>query len=144
VAHALRRQWWRIRRPRRRSVVVIIFDEQDRVLLVRHSYGPSVWSLPGGGIDRGEEPAHAAAREIREELGCGLDRLTAIDAGEERIGGSRDLRHVFTARVVGAPRPDMREIVAAAFFDPTDLPKACGRRSREQIFQAVEYHSSDS
>jgi 8-oxo-dGTP pyrophosphatase MutT (NUDIX family) len=139
VAHKARRLWWRVRRPRRSSVVVAAFDEAGRVLLVRHSYGPPVWSLPGGGLDRGEEPSHAATREIGEELGCGLDHLTAIDTSEERIAGSRDLQHIFVARVAGSPRPDMREIVAVAFFDPAALPKACSRRSRQRIAQAVAH-----
>src|SRR5688572_20915224 len=112
VAYTLRRRWWRIRRPRRSSVVVVAFDAQDRVLLVRHSYGPPVWSLPGGGMDRGEDPEQAAAREIREELGCDLTELAPIDASEERIAGSLDLQHIFTARLAGTPVPDMREIVA--------------------------------
>src|SRR4249919_1904493 len=103
LAHALRRQWWRVRRPRRSSVVVIAFDEHDRVLLVRHSYGPPVWSLPGGGIARGEDPEQAAKREIREELGCGLSDLLAVGASEEQISGSRERQLVYLARVVGEP-----------------------------------------
>jgi 8-oxo-dGTP pyrophosphatase MutT (NUDIX family) len=66
VAHGVRRQWWRVRRPRRSSVVVVAFDERDRVLLVRHSYGRPAWSLPGGGMNRGELPEPDAAREIGE------------------------------------------------------------------------------
>jgi 8-oxo-dGTP pyrophosphatase MutT (NUDIX family) len=141
LAHRARRWWWRVRRPRRSSVVVIAFDAHERVLLVRHSYGPPVWSLPGGGIDRNEDPAAAALREIREELGCGLAELTAIDASEERIAGSHDLRHIFVARVLGNPAPDMREIVAVAFFDPAALPEACGGRSRQRIAQALARRS---
>jgi len=142
VAHSLRRAWWRIGRPRRSSVVVIAFDAQGRVLLVRHSYGPPVWSLPGGGIDCGEDPAQAAAREVREELGCGLSDVTAIDASEERIAGSVDMRHIFVARLTGEPAPDMREIVEVAFFDPEDLPERCGRRSRARIGQAVAHRGA--
>ena len=78
VADRLRRQWWRVRRPRRASVVVAAFDADGRVLLVRHSYGPPVWALPGGGIGRNEEPAAGAAREFREELGCELVDIRAL------------------------------------------------------------------
>ena len=137
VAYALRRQWWRARRPRRSSVVAVVFDDRERVLLVRHSYGPPAWSLPGGGMDRGERPEEAAVREIREELDCGLTGLTAVDASEERIAGSLDLQHIFTARLVGEPVPDMREIVAVGLFEPGDLPEQCGQRTRLRIAQAV-------
>ncbi|HEY6815839.1 MAG TPA: NUDIX domain-containing protein, partial [Croceibacterium sp.] len=90
VADRARRLWWRIRRPRRHSVVVIVFDDRGQVLLVRHSYGPPVWSLPGGGMARHEDPRRAAEREVREELGCGVTDLTEIDVGEVRDSGSLD------------------------------------------------------
>jgi 8-oxo-dGTP diphosphatase len=48
-----------------------LFVDDDRVLLVRKSYG-NRWDIPGGYVDRGESPASACAREVREELG--LDR----------------------------------------------------------------------
>ena len=44
----------------------------DAVLLTRHSPRgprPGTWSLPGGGLDHGEPPAVAVAREVAEETG---------------------------------------------------------------------------
>ena len=29
---------------------------RGEVLLVRHTYGPERWELPGGGVHRGEDP----------------------------------------------------------------------------------------
>lgn len=42
----------------------------DTVLLARWigPRGPE-WTLPGGGLDHGEDPADAAVREVREETG---------------------------------------------------------------------------
>jgi 8-oxo-dGTP pyrophosphatase MutT (NUDIX family) len=128
IADRTRRQWWRIRRPRRESVQVVAFDEADRVLLVRHSYGPPVWALPGGGMSRSEDPALAAAREFREELGCELADLLEVEAREQDEGGSRDVRHLFAASLGGVPVPDMREIVAVGLFDQGALPAPCDRR----------------
>ena len=51
-------------RRRRRTAVVI---RKGRVLLVRDK-GRSRFSLPGGGINKGEPTASAAARELYEEL----------------------------------------------------------------------------
>lgn len=48
-----------------------LFVDGDRVLLVRKTYG-NRWDIPGGYVDRGESPAAACRRELREELG--LDR----------------------------------------------------------------------
>jgi 8-oxo-dGTP diphosphatase len=50
-----------------------IFDGQDRVLLVRHTYGRRNWELPGGLAHAGEAPSVAAQRELAEETGLQLE-----------------------------------------------------------------------
>ena len=127
LADWARRRWWRIRKPRRHSAHVIAFDEAGRVLLVRHSYGRPVWTIPGGGVGRREDPADAAAREFREELGCALTGLVALEPSEHEVSGSRDLQHGFAARLAGVPVADKREIVDAELFDPDALPAERGR-----------------
>lgn len=65
----------RPRRNRRAARVVIVADHH--VLMLADTDpglpGSRWWTTPGGGIDPGETPAEAAAREILEETG----RLTA-------------------------------------------------------------------
>ena len=128
IADRLRRQWWKVRRPTRNSVVV-----------VRHSYGPQVWALPGGGIDRGEDPATAAVREFREELGSPLSDVRELSHVMEPDSGSIDRLHVFVARVAGSPSADMREIVAAEFFDLGDLPSPADRRVTRWVREAAAH-----
>lgn len=53
------------------GVVGVLLDEsQERVLLVEHVFHALCpWGLPGGWINRGEDPAHAVEREFLEETG---------------------------------------------------------------------------
>ncbi|MCD2185597.1 NUDIX hydrolase [Actinomycetospora soli] len=52
------------------AVAVVVRDEQVLVLRTyRYPVGRYGYELPGGGVDPGEEPAVAAARETAEETG---------------------------------------------------------------------------
>ncbi|MFF3937167.1 NUDIX hydrolase [Streptomyces phaeofaciens] len=60
---------------------VLLFDEQDRVLLVDPTYKPG-WEFPGGVVEPGEAPARAGMREVEEETGILLQdvpRLLVVD-----------------------------------------------------------------
>jgi 8-oxo-dGTP pyrophosphatase MutT (NUDIX family) len=48
----------------------VVDADGDAVLLVRHRV--LGWATPGGHLDVGEAPAHAAVRELREETGLDL------------------------------------------------------------------------
>ncbi|WP_326761741.1 NUDIX domain-containing protein [Streptomyces phaeochromogenes] len=50
---------------------VLLFDEQDRVLLVDPTYKAG-WEFPGGVVESGEAPARAGIREVAEETGIQL------------------------------------------------------------------------
>ena len=48
------------------SATAIIFDDENRILLVRQREG-NVWTTPGGAIEPDEAPADAVVRETWEE-----------------------------------------------------------------------------
>ncbi|MFE9257923.1 NUDIX domain-containing protein [Streptomyces sp. NPDC006879] len=56
---------------------VLLFDDQDRVLLVDPTYKPG-WEFPGGVVEPGEAPARAGVREVREETGLELARVPSL------------------------------------------------------------------
>ncbi len=133
LADALRRRWWRIRRPRIRGCRVLAFDTTGRVLLVRHSYGPGKWMPPGGGLRRGEDPLLAGPRELREETGCRIEDAWQVTMVEEPLHGATNVVHVLAGRIIGTPKPDGREVVELAFFAPDALPEPMSDRLRRDL-----------
>jgi 8-oxo-dGTP pyrophosphatase MutT (NUDIX family) len=118
---------WFLRRPHKRGVKCLI-TFQGRILLVRHTYGPRAWDLPGGGMRRGEPPLEAARREMQEELGLGDAPWRA--SGELRGTDSfrHDVIHCFRADL-SSPLLDRDpvELATADWFALDALPPDLGR-----------------
>jgi 8-oxo-dGTP diphosphatase len=112
-----------MRRPDHHGAIVAIWCN-ERILMVRQSYrrGPS---LPGGGINRGEDPRDAACRELVEELGLVVEPgdLTLVREMVVDWDFRRDHVRIFEIGLNAEPeiRIDHREIVAARFVDPAVL-----------------------
>ena len=68
VAHRVRHRWRKWRKAPISGISVIITNAAGEVMLLKHSYGPKAWGLPGGGMSRGEDPLECAQRELREEV----------------------------------------------------------------------------
>lgn len=49
--------------------VFVVRDDTFLTLARGPGRGEGVWYVPGGGVDRGEDPLDAAVRETREETG---------------------------------------------------------------------------
>jgi ADP-ribose pyrophosphatase YjhB (NUDIX family) len=64
------RKLWRLRQPKfSAGVVGVVVNDQHEVLLVEHVFHPyAPWGLPGGWIDRNEDPSETLMRELYEEL----------------------------------------------------------------------------
>lgn len=140
LAHRLRHAWRRWRKQPIAGVSVVVTNLSGDLLLLRHSYGPDVWSLPGGGLKRGEDPEQCARREVKEELGMTLGRLRPLGRIEEHISGSPHTAHLFAAVCDARPRPDRREVIEARFFPTHSLPEPLGTltRSRLELWKARE------
>ncbi|MFF8839996.1 NUDIX domain-containing protein [Streptomyces sp. NPDC015130] len=96
------------------SVAVLALDEQDRVLLLkqyRHPVRQKLWEIPAGLLDvPGENPLHAAQRELYEEA--------HVKAGDWRVltdvyttpGGCDEAVRIFLARDIAEAEGERFEV----------------------------------
>lgn len=89
---------------------VLVVDPDDRLLLIheRLEGGGTHWLTPGGGVEDGEDPVTAAAREAYEEVGLrvdpGLDAVLVTRRQWSWQGTTYDQTdHFYLARVPAAP-----------------------------------------
>lgn len=68
------------------AVAVIVV--RGRVLLARRARPPYAgsWDLPGGFLEAGELPQDGLRRELREEIGVGVRRLSLVGFATDRYG----------------------------------------------------------
>lgn len=133
IAYALRHWHRSLLRPDLEGCTIIATDLEGRLLLIRQSYGPDGWYLPGGGMRRGEDPGAAARRELREETGCEARKLQLFEVIEEELSGASHRANIFLAHVDESPRPDRREVVEARFFPTHSLPEPISPIARQRI-----------
>ncbi|MFB6983102.1 NUDIX hydrolase [Streptomyces scopuliridis] len=103
--------------------------EDGRVLLARHvpAKGESNWTLPGGGVEHGEDPFDAVIREVAEETGCDamVTSLLGVDsrvvpAAAARAGVEHQNVGVFyRVRITsGELRPEPNGEIAESVWTP--------------------------
>lgn len=57
----------------------IIYDDQGKILLIHRNTKKRVqWETPGGKIEENESPEQTAMREIKEEIGVGIEIIKNI------------------------------------------------------------------
>ena len=135
--------------PRTRLAAYTICVEDGRLLLVRIAPGypaTGVWTLPGGGVAFGEDPADAARRELAEESGLEgrIDDLAFVNsiAGEANPELGRDAWHgvriVYLATVTGGTlRDEVEESTDRAEW--ATLPGLDGRPVTELVRVALKW-----
>jgi 8-oxo-dGTP pyrophosphatase MutT (NUDIX family) len=111
------------------TVGVLVFDEQRRVLLVRHAEGND-WTTPGGMIEPYETPSDAAVRETWEETGLhvALTRIVGVFGGDlctsHYANGDRIawVATVFAGeRIGGTLKPDGDETLEVRYVARADV-----------------------
>lgn len=130
------------------SVSILVFDEADRVLLVRH-VGADYWTTPGGMVEPYETPANAAVREMWEETGLFV-KLTHIIGvfGGPACGGiyanGDQIAWVSTLfraqRISGNLAPDGEETEEVRYFSRAEIQGVSCRPYVGSFLRAAYQH----
>lgn len=120
------------------GVAGVLFNAQGQLLLVEHVFHPHTpWGLPGGWIDRREDPAEALRREFCEELELDV-QVGHILASELGYGYHIDFAYLCTTS--GQIGKLSNELLSYRWFDVQQLPKVQKFHNRA-IVRALEIQS---
>lgn len=96
------------------SVAVLALDAEDRVLLIkqyRHPVREKLWEIPAGLLDvPGENPLHAAQRELYEEAHVKADDWRVLTDVYTTPGGCDEAVRIFLARGLSEADGDRFEV----------------------------------
>jgi 8-oxo-dGTP pyrophosphatase MutT (NUDIX family) len=115
--------------------VRVILVRDGRVVLVRHWFSPGIWTLPGGGIHKGESVNDAGIREIREEIGYKVNSFGGqVGIYRGRMGRKDSVIVLFTEDFEGSMRfvPNT-EVMERSLFDLEHLPLNTSPANRRRI-----------
>lgn len=128
--------------------VTAVIRDGERFLLARHAIS-ELWSLIGGGIEPGEEPADALVREVLEETGAEI-RVTGIVGA---YGGTQMMATypngdqvgyitiAYECELLSTARPDMDELTEVAWFERAAIAELPRRQWIDRVIADAPAHS---
>jgi len=99
----------------------MIFDEQGRILLFRHTYRKFEWGIPAGGLEYGEQPEKAIVREFFEETGMQIkvEKLLLAESSKE----DHNISLIYLCEITSGTFKESNEISEMKYFEVNKLPK---------------------
>ena len=115
----------------------VITDNLGHVLLLKHRFRPGAgWGMPGGFIEEGEQPEGALRRELREEVGLEVEKLTLFTTRAFKT--PKQIEIVFRGQAIGETDHLNFEIQKAAWFSASALPEDLPKDQIELIKRALD------
>lgn len=113
---------------------VCLIEHDDEVLLLWQPHRRG-WSLPGGLLGRGEEPAEAVRREVLEEVGLAIEPGDVFAVGVH--ASTQQIDVIFRVRASERPRLELAtEARKAQWWRLADLDET--DRETRRILQIVQ------
>lgn len=110
----------------------IVLNQAGEVLLLQHRFRPgSGWGIPGGFLQRGEQPLEALQRELREEIGVTVTEVELVFV--RTLTRYQQVECIFRCRIDRAAIPQTHEISRAAWFALDALPEGLSDDQRALI-----------
>lgn len=107
------------------AAVALVMD-RGRVLLARRARDPyaGTWDLPGGFLEADELPLDGLRRELREEIGVGVRRVSFVGFASDRYGpgGVSVLTIVYRVTPTSRRVRAQDDVAEVRWFSPRDLP----------------------
>ncbi|WP_299282598.1 NUDIX domain-containing protein [Thermoflexus sp.] len=94
------------------------------------------WSLPGGPLEEGEEPAHGARRWIARMAGVAVEEPVILEATSRHEGDRWRLILRYACRLTQEPRPDPT-LPGSGLFHIEHLPPLAPDQ-RAAIYRALQ------
>jgi 8-oxo-dGTP pyrophosphatase MutT (NUDIX family) len=127
------RIYWRVFKPVTYGARIMVICN-NKILLVQPRT-LSYWNLPGGGINKDEDPEAAAFRELYEELGIKIDNTDyLLGTYTSNSEGKKDTIYIFVKNIETEIAPKVQiEIGNARYFDINELPENTTKRTKFRI-----------
>jgi ADP-ribose pyrophosphatase len=132
------------------AVLVVPVLDESRLILIRNrrvAVDEELWEFPAGKLEPGEDPRHAAARELEEETGYQARRISRLGEFFTSPGFTDELMRVYVAEQLHhvGQRLEMGEHIHVETVSTADvMAMACDGRLRDgkSIAGLMLWHSA--
>lgn len=123
----------------------IVINDDNQVLLVKHTYQPH-WYIPGGGVKKGESIKAAVLRELKEEVGLtALEEPVLFGVYHHLYLNVNDYPVVYILKQFSLTESVSSEIADKGWFDYTALPEMISPGTKRRLTEYfTNQHPSDT